>query len=380
MSVIIECENISKIYKLRAGDNNALSESVVNALHEVSFTLNEGDRLGLIGLNGSGKSTLLKILGGFIKPSNGRVLLHKKVTSLSSFDSILHPDLNAFENCRLQLQVLGFNKADIPGAIEQIIEFSELRNFMYQPVKTFSSGMMLRLSLSIFSIIKPEILLLDEVFSAGDIKFQKKIEELMQSTFKNTSGIIIASHQLNEIEQYCNKCLVLKNGTVEFYGKVNDAMKKYYDINIKPEIKYYSDLLTVENLSINKTLFKTSDPIIITFKVKLSEINIELFPSLYITNHSGKILTDSPVYESNFILNKTDQLEYEYQVEIPKNLLNIGTFNVSIYLGNTKEELYVTMLNQFIITVVSEEWEENVPWGIPTDFPIRTRLNWNINI
>lgn len=377
MSAIIECINISKTYTLNT-EGNAPDMGIIKALNNVSFTLNEGDRLGLIGLNGSGKSTLLKLLGGYIKPTSGKAILYKKVSSLSSFDSILHPDLNAIENCRLQLQVLGFKKNEIPGLIEKILDFSELKHFAYQPVKTYSSGMMLRLSFSIFSVTSPEILLLDEVFSAGDIKFQSKIDELMQNSFKNTAGIILASHQLSEIEQYCNKCLVLEKGTVEFYGKVNDAMKRYCDVNIKPEIKYFSDLVRVENLSINKTLFKTSDPIIITFKVRLTEINIELFPSLYITNHKGKILTDSPAYEYNFILNKTDQLEYEYQIEVPKNLLNVGTFNVSIYLGNTKEELYVTMLNQFTITIITEDWEENAPWSIPTDFPIRTRLNWNI--
>jgi ABC-type polysaccharide/polyol phosphate transport system ATPase subunit len=376
MSSIIECNNISKTYKIKKSKSS--NDSYFNALSNISFSLNEGDRLGLVGLNGSGKSTLLKIIGGFIKPSSGSILIKKNVSSLSGFDSMLHPDLNAIENSKLQLQILGFKKNELPSLIEEILIFSELEDFAFQPVKTFSSGMMLRLSFAIFSVTSPEILLLDEVFSAGDIKFQRKIEGLMQNTFKNTAGIIIASHQLSEIQQYCNKCLVLNNGIIEFYGEVDNAMKNYCDINIKPEIKYYTDFVKVENISINSTSFNTSDSIKIKFKVQKFNNDIEIYPSLYITNFSGKILTDCPVYNSKFILNKTTKSEIEYQVEIPSNMLNVGTYNISIYLGNTKKELYVTLVNQFLITINPDDWEKISSWGIPTDFPIRTRLKWII--
>jgi ABC-type polysaccharide/polyol phosphate transport system ATPase subunit len=358
--------------------NVEANDVFLHALNNVSFTLNEGDRLGLVGLNGSGKSTLLKIIGGFIKPSSGSILIKKSVSSLSGFDSMLHPDLNAIENCKLQLQILGFKKNEIPLLVEEILIFSELNDFAYQPIKTYSSGMMLRLSFAIFSVTSPEILLLDEVLSAGDIKFQRKIEELMQNTFKNTAGIIIASHQLSEIQQYCNKCLVLNNGIIEFYGEVDNAMKNYCDINIKPEIIYYTDLVKVENISINSISFNTSDSIKIKFKVQQLNNDIEIFPSLYITNFSGKVLTDSPVYNSEFILNKITKNEFEYQVEIPSNLLNVGTYNISLFLGNTKNKLYVTLINQFLITINTDDWEKKSPWGIPTDFPIRTRLKWSI--
>jgi ABC-2 type transport system ATP-binding protein len=116
MNPILECNNISKVYKISGGPEDQTNK-LINALNNVSFTLNEGDRLGLLGLNGSGKSTLLKIIGGFIKPSSGSILLHKTVSSLSGFDSMLHPDLNAFENCKLQLLILGFKKNEIPELI-----------------------------------------------------------------------------------------------------------------------------------------------------------------------------------------------------------------------------------------------------------------------
>ena len=378
MKPILECNNISKVYKINGGPENQTSK-LINALNNVSFTLNEGDRLGLLGLNGSGKSTLLKIIGGFIKPSSGSILIHKNVSSLSGFDSMLHPNLNAIENCKLQLQILGFRKKEIPTLIENILNFAELNNFAYQPVKTYSSGMMLRLSFAIFSVTSPEILLLDEVFSAGDIKFQNKIDELMQNSFKNTSGIILASHQLNEIKQYCNKCLVLKNGNVEFYGKVDDAMKNYCEINVKPEIKYYNDFVEVENISINSTSIKTSESIKIKFTIRNLKDNTDINPALYVNSLSGKVLIDSPVYNAEFDRSNKSKGLYHYEVEIPGNLLNLGTYNINIYIGSTNNILYVTLLNQFTVTINIEEWERKCDWNIATDYPIRTRIKWKIN-
>jgi ABC-type polysaccharide/polyol phosphate transport system ATPase subunit len=371
MNTIIECNNISKTYEIKK--SNSSNDSYFNALSNISFSLNEGDRLGLVGLNGSGKSTLLKIIGGFIKPSSGSILIKKSVSSLSGFDSMLHPDLNAIENSKLQLQILGFKKNELPSLIEEILIFSELEDFAYQPVKTFSSGMMLRLSFAIFSVTRPEILLLDEVFSAGDINFQRKIQGLMQNTFKNTAGIIIASHQLTEIQQYCNKCLVLNNGIIEFYGEVDNAMKNYCDTNIKSETIYHNDFVKVENITINSTIFKTSDSIKIKFRVCILINDIEIYPSICISNLLGKVLTDSPVYNSDFVFGKKMIGEYEHQVEIPSNLLNDGTYNISIILGNTNKMLYVTLLNQFTVTINNLDWRE-----LTNEYPIRTKLNWEI--
>jgi ABC-type polysaccharide/polyol phosphate transport system ATPase subunit len=376
MSSIIECNNIFKAYKIKNSSNS--NNSFFNALSNVSFTLNEGDRLGLVGLNGSGKSTLLKIIGGFIKPSSGSILIKKSVSSLSGFDSLLHPDLNAIENCKLQLQILGFKKNEIPSLIEEILTFSELEDFAFQPVKTFSSGMMLRLSFAIFSVTSPEILLLDEVLSAGDIKFQRKIEGLMQNTFKNTAGIIIASHQLSEIQEYCNKCLVLKNGTIEFYGKVDNAMKKYSDLNNKPEIIYHNNFVEIENISINSTSIKTSDSIKIKFTIKNLIDNLDINPALFINSFSGKVLIDSPVYNSSFDRSNKSKGIYNYEVEIPGNLINIGSYNISLYIGSTNNILYVSLINQFAITINIDEWESKCDWKIATDYPIRTRINWRI--
>lgn len=377
MKPIIECNDISKVYK-KNGAPNSQTDGIIHALKNVSFTLNEGDRLGLLGLNGSGKSTLLKIISGYIKPSSGSIQLNKNVSSLSGFDSMLHPDLNAVENCKLQLQILGFKKREIPSLITSIITFSELEEFAYQPIKTFSSGMMLRLSFSIFTVTKPEILLLDEVFSSGDIKFQQKASLIMHQTFSKLPAVIIASHQLNEIKEFCNKCLILDKGKVVFSGTVDQAMKIYHNENVKSETVNYTDQITLVESSISDSNIKISESATIKIKLRQHSSDLDINPAIYISNEVGKIMTDSPVYCETYKQKTKEAGTYIYEVEIASNLLNEGIYYVSIYFGS-KNSIYLKLLNHFTLQVNTNEWEIKSGWNIPTDYPIRTRLNWEIN-
>jgi ABC-type polysaccharide/polyol phosphate transport system ATPase subunit len=372
--VVLECINICKVYPLQTNTDAATRQ--FKALDNVSFTLHEGDRLGLIGLNGSGKSTLLKILAGLIKPTQGKAYLHKKVSSLSSFDSLLHPDLNAIENCTLQLQLMGFNQKEIPGALAQIMAFSELTDFMYQPVKTYSSGMMLRLSFSIFSVANPEVLLLDEVFSTGDIHFQRKATELMQQTFKRIPAIVMASHQLHEIQYFCNKCLILEKGEVVFLGSVDDALKFYSHKNTSAQTVYHNNSVQIQEVSIPKTTFKHSESIPFRIELKQLEDNIDLNPAIYVSNLIGKVLIDSPIYNLAYQSTAMEAGVYLYELELPPNLLNEGTYYVSFYFGK-KNEVFVEMQNCLSFEIETDDWEKNAGWNIPSDYPIRTRLNWS---
>jgi ABC-type polysaccharide/polyol phosphate transport system ATPase subunit len=374
MSAIIECINISKTYTLNT-EGNTSGVRVIKALNNVSFTLNEGDRLGLIGLNGSGKSTLLKILGGFIKPSSGKAILHKKVTSLSSFDSILHPDLNAIENCRLQLQVLGFKQADIPKAIDQIIEFSELTNFMYQPVKTFSSGMMLRLSFSIFSVTKPEVLLLDEVFSSGDINFQRKASELMLQSFKSTPAIIMASHQLSEIQQYCNKCLVLKYGEPEFWGSVTDALKFYQQQNKHHhESLPKNQFLQINSIVASQPEYKHREAIKLTVCYeKFTQQNIDLV--INVRNAFGKIISDCMIYRPDFSFTAESPGHYKIEAILPESLLNAGVYFFDFNFGDGENDI-LKVTDALMIEVLPDDWEKDKLWNLNPEYPIRAKFNW----
>jgi ABC-type polysaccharide/polyol phosphate transport system ATPase subunit len=377
MNPILECNNISKVYKISGGPEDQTNK-LINALNNVSFTLNEGDRLGLLGLNGSGKSTLLKIIGGFIKPSSGSILLHKTVSSLSGFDSMLHPDLNAFENCKLQLLILGFKKNEIPELINTILSFAELEAFAYQPVKTFSSGMMLRLSFSIFTVTKPEILLLDEVFSSGDIKFQRKASLLMHQTFKNIPAVIIASHQLSEIQQYCNKCLILNQGEVLFIGKVSDALKFYQQQNKtnnnKPQV---SNKLNVISITSTKNKYEFSETIQLNIKYqKLTNQNIDLM--INVRNAFGNVLSDCIIYRQDFVATIENPGTYEIQATIHGSVLNAGVYYFDFVFGDGLNNI-LSVRDELTIEVIPDAWEKDKLWNLNPEYPVRVLFDWKKN-
>ncbi len=374
MKPVLECQNISKAYATR-GKSDSQSGLVIDALKNVSFTLNEGDRLGLLGLNGSGKSTLLKIIGGYIKPTSGSILLHKSVSSLSGFDSMLHPDLNAHENCKLQLQILGFKKKEIPALIEHIISFAELQDFVYQPVKTFSSGMMLRLSFSIFTVAKPEILLLDEVFSSGDINFQRKASLMMHQTFKNLPAVIIASHQLSEIQQYCNKCMVLNKGEVVFIGKVSEALKYYQqqnkNTNDKPQ---QSDSIALKKITSIKNKFEFSEKIELKIQYeKRTKQNIDLV--INVRNAFGNVLSDCIIYRKEFEFTEEKEGNYEIDVCIPNSVLNTGVYYLDFVFGDGTNDILV-IKDGLTLEVVPDEWEKDKLWNLNPEYPVRVLFDW----
>ena len=163
----IEVNNLSKKYTKKDG-------SEFWALKDVSFNLKKGETLGIIGANGSGKSTLLKIMSDILKPSHGHAVLHGKVASILDIGTGFHPDLTGNENVFLSGTLMGMSKKEIELVYSELIDFSELSDFINEAVKTYSSGMYMRLAFSIFAYLKPEILILDEVFSVGDVAFQKK--------------------------------------------------------------------------------------------------------------------------------------------------------------------------------------------------------------
>ena len=197
------------------------------ALQDVSFQGGRGDSIGLIGLNGSGKSTMLKTIAGVLKPTKGHVTVKGTIAPLIELGAGFDMDLSAHENIFLNGAILGYDRKQMEEFYEDIVEFSELRDFMNVPVKNFSSGMVSRLAFAIATIGSPDILIVDEVLSVGDFRFQEKCHNRIQKMRDNGTTILFVSHSISEVHKVCDKVVWLEKGRLKMQGDATEICKIY---------------------------------------------------------------------------------------------------------------------------------------------------------
>ena len=236
---IINVEHVSMRFNLSSEKFDSFKEYVIKslkkqvsydefwALKDVSFEVKRGDSLGLIGLNGSGKSTMLKTIAGVLKPTTGTVTVGGNIAPLIELGAGFDMDLTARENVFLNGALLGYNRAQMEAQYEDIVEFSELRDFMDVPVKNFSSGMVSRLAFAIATIGIPDILIVDEVLSVGDFRFQEKCEARIQNMKDQGTTILFVSHSIEQVKKICNKVVWLDHGVLKMFGDAQEICSIY---------------------------------------------------------------------------------------------------------------------------------------------------------
>ena len=197
------------------------------ALQNVSFTVEKGDRVGILGLNGAGKSTLLKVIAGVFRPTEGSVTKHGKMVPLLELGAGFDQQYTGKENIYLYGAMLGYSKEFIDEKYDEIVKFSELKDFIDVPIKNYSSGMKSRLGFSIATVVSPKILILDEVLSVGDAKFRKKSEKKVLSMFDSGVTVLFVSHSLAQVQRICNKAMILEKGKLIAYGDIDTISKQY---------------------------------------------------------------------------------------------------------------------------------------------------------
>ena len=222
---------IEKSFSLKQGFVNIFKKNKKKkeefwALNNVDIKVKKGEVIGFIGANGAGKSTLLKIVAGVMKPTKGHVDVYGNICPMIELGAGFDPQLTARENIYLNGAVMGYSKELINAKFDEIVEFSELRNFLDVPVQNFSSGMVARLAFSIATIVEPEILIVDEILSVGDIAFQKKSEEKMLSMINGGTTVLFVSHSIKQIKKLCDKIVGLEHGEVKEIGK-KEVCDKY---------------------------------------------------------------------------------------------------------------------------------------------------------
>lgn len=236
---IIKVDNVSIKFNLCREKVDTLKEYLIKlvkgkiqydefwALKNISFEVERGDSVGLVGFNGSGKSTMLKVIAGVLKPTTGQVLVSGNVAPLIELGAGFDFDLTARENIYLNGAILGHSRKVMDKHYEDIVEFSELHEFMDVPIKNYSSGMIARLAFAIATIGIPDILIVDEVLSVGDYKFQEKCEKRIQNMRDNGTTILFVSHSIEQVEKICNKAVWINKGEVKMIGSSVNVCAEY---------------------------------------------------------------------------------------------------------------------------------------------------------
>ena len=245
---MIKLENVSMKFNLGIEKNFSIKQAFVNffsfkhkkkkkeyfwALQDISFEIKKGEVVGLIGSNGAGKSTLLKIVSGVMKPTEGKVTVNGVISPMIELGAGFDSELTARENIFLNGAILGYSKQFIESKFDEIVEFSELKDFLDVPVKNFSSGMTAKLAFSIATVVNPEILIVDEILSVGDIKFQEKSTNKMLEMIKGGTTVLYVSHSLNSIKELCDKVVWIEHGKMIKMGETKKICEEYYNTQMK---------------------------------------------------------------------------------------------------------------------------------------------------
>ncbi len=233
---VLEARNIVKCYKLYDSEKNRLKEAFhpfrkcyhrdFYALKGISFQVHKGEKVGIIGANGAGKSTILKILTGVLKPTSGEVVAEGRIAALLELGAGFNQDYTGLENIRLNGVLMGCSEAEMAEKTKKIIEFADIGDFISQPVKTYSSGMFVRLAFATQIFSNPDVLIVDEALSVGDIRFQQKCYRAMDELMAEKT-VLLVTHDTAAVTRFCQRVIWLNKGEIVYDGEVSEGLRKY---------------------------------------------------------------------------------------------------------------------------------------------------------
>lgn len=383
MNTAITVKNLTKIYKLYDRPSNRLKEVIFHkplhkeflALDNISFELERGDTLGIIGENGAGKSTLLKIIARTSSPTSGEVKVNGRVSSLLELGSGFHPEFSGMENIYFYGALLGFSRRELSKKIDEIVEFAEIGEFIHYPLKTYSTGMFVRLAFAVATAVDPDILVVDEALSVGDLYFQKKSINKILFFKELGKTIIFCSHAIYYINQLCKKVVWLKNGKIEMYGPHYEVTQAYETYQLEKES-------VKSDAGGEKLAEDTGKPVLIR------QVQTLPFPSLRTGDNLKikiKIMTqdDSCGYKIAVILKRIDGLDVtsthtneakplrgnlEACLEFPSLQLKGGTYFIRAYI-----------LDEHMLHIY--DTKDSAPFNIPKESIevglVELRSKWN---
>lgn len=364
MSTAISIKNVSKKYVIGKQKDGSLRGTLAGlfakqastteefwALNDVSFDIQQGDVVGIIGKNGAGKSTLLKILSQITKPTTGSIELNGRVASLLEVGTGFHPELTGRENVYLNGTILGMTRKEVAAKFDEIVAFSGVEKFIDTPVKHYSSGMYVRLAFAVAAHLEPEILIIDEVLAVGDAEFQKKCLGKMGEVAGEGRTVIFVSHDLAAVRQLCKTGILMQGGKVVSKGDTEKVITDYQKSSLVSatfEASRESERIGNENIKIHSFVAQPTEGNLLTISSGVT-VRMVFFNSLPNINLDATFelrnINDQVIFHTGKLLSTNhDSLRGIYTVEfqIAKNLLNAGNYFFNIIFGqNQRYPLFV---------------------------------------
>lgn len=326
METIIDIKHLSKVYHLYDRPVDRLKEVFSlrrksfhrehNALKDISLRVQKGDCVGIVGKNGSGKSTLLKIIAGVVSPTGGEVAIKGKISALLELGAGFNPEYTGLENIYLNGTMMGYSRTEMAKKVNDIIAFADIGDYIHQPVKTYSSGMFARLAFAVSISVEPDILIVDEVLSVGDARFQVKCIDKMKELKAMGTTILFVSHATEQIKRFCNKAVWMQDGEIRQIGEAGETVDIYENdmrfgdtaatktagkqespVREKPSMAY------INSIQINQGRFRTFDTLVAEVEYEICEEEIEGFilgVAIYTANR------DHYIFGPNTYLDKTE--------------------------------------------------------------------------
>ena len=350
-NTVIKVEGLSKRYLIGKENSGSFRDTLTSlvrknkayeefwAVKDLNFEIKEGESVAFIGKNGAGKSTLLKMLSRITKPTEGRIEISGRVSSLLEVGTGFHPELTGRENIFLNGTILGMKRSEVRSKFDEIVEFSGVGKFLDTPVKRYSSGMYVRLAFAVAAHLEPEILIIDEVLSVGDAEFQKKCLGKMDDASKSGRTVLFVSHNMSAVEKLCNRGILMQNGTLAFSGNTSEAISKYLNFGSGDDLIWERKIDGDSEIFFNKIKvyqegrkdITTSGKLKIEFeyevKEKLEKVNLHV---ALLDNYGEVIFSSAP--EDSGVKKPLNVGIFNAKVTFPEDLLVSKNYSLKLIL------------------------------------------------
>lgn len=355
----------------------------ITALQHINFHVSPGEVVGILGANGSGKTTLLKIISGIVAPTTGEITYTGTLSSLLEIGSGIHPDLTAKENYFMKGGLLGISKAVLHQRLPDLLDFTELSEWINKPVKHYSDGMYMRLAFGIALTLEADIYLFDEVLAVGDVRFQRKCFDIIQQLSAEGKIIIMVSHNVFELEKYCSRYIWLAQGRIKSMSESRDLLDEYIknqliDSDIASDILWKNNKLEIQNLTLTTSeglnILTNTDEIVASLEVNVLQFIDQLNLTMHIQDHYGTPIFSISTATSDHWQEQVAPQQFKIRSTIDPDFLNPGFYTASIYIHIEKNVYQLRNLSSFSIAQSEKDEKSEYFSG-----RVRTKFQWRIS-